>query len=239
MEFSKAKGQFGSWAEVFRPFIESKQFDKIFRELKTRSADGAKICPEHINVFRCFKETPYDKTTVVIMAQDPYNKMAGSNYIADGLALSAGIVSTIQQPLSIFYDGMEQDLAGGFDIKQFKDPDLTYLTKQGVLLLNTALTTEQAFPGSHKNLWRPFMEFFIEGIMNRRHDKVVFILIGSNAKTFEGLIKNTHHVFTAEHPAHSIKEGRPWKHERLFSNTNKVLRQNKHREIEWYQKLPF
>ena len=40
--------------------------------------------------------------------------------------------------------------------------DLTYLSKQGVLLLNRALTVRQAKPNSHSKIWHTFTKEIIE-----------------------------------------------------------------------------
>lgn len=81
------------------------------------------------------------------------------------------------------------------------DPqDLSRLSKQGVLLLNSALTVEKGKAGSHLELWKPFTEEVFKAL-SRRQD-LVWLLLGNDAKAFKHLISNpTHSIVEAGHPS--------------------------------------
>jgi len=56
---------------------------------------------------------------------------------------------------------------------------LGHLPKQGVLLLNTALTVEKGKAGSHSKLWKPFTDAVIKRLLER--DDIVFVVWGGHA----------------------------------------------------------
>ena len=55
--------------------------------------------------------------------------------------------------LDIKYDG---DKTKNNEVVLPDSGDLTYLSEQGVLLLNASLTVRQAKPNSHYSIWREF-----------------------------------------------------------------------------------
>ena len=60
--------------------------------------------------------------------------------------------------------------------------DLTYLAKQGVLLLNCALTVVKGSSNNHAKLWKPVTDKIIKYISDH-NDNIVFILWGNFART--------------------------------------------------------
>src|ERR1051326_6100307 len=110
MEYEKVAEQFGTWAPKFKPFIESKEFDAIFKHLKTQGKEGITICPDSKDVFRSFKETPYEKLRAVFLLQDPYPWIKGGKMVADGIPMSCSNTKVLQPSLELFYRGMEDDL---------------------------------------------------------------------------------------------------------------------------------
>ncbi len=87
MEYEKVADQFGEWAPKFRPFIESSEFDKIFAFLKGESREGKTICPMSADVFRTFRETPYNKLKAIFILQDPYPWAKNGKILADGIPM--------------------------------------------------------------------------------------------------------------------------------------------------------
>jgi len=86
--------------------------------------------------------TPLEKVKVVILGQDPYH-----NYNqAHGLSFSV-LCKDLPPSLKNIYKEMEDDL----HVKVNQDGDLSYLSEQGVLLLNTILTVRHSSPLSHQN----------------------------------------------------------------------------------------
>jgi uracil-DNA glycosylase len=249
MNYDKVKDQFGTWAPKLRPFIESSEMDDIFTFLKTRSQAGKKICPHHSDVFRAFRECDYLKLKCVIIGKDPYPWIREGSYAADGLAFSCGHTGKIEPSLAAIYDGMEADLAKGFELRMDRNPDLTYLAKQGVLLLNSSLTCEESDIGVHAPyidgtkqiyIWRPFIEFVLDKVLNL-YDRTIFIFMGADAQKYSKIpVPFHHHIFEVEHPAAGTyqRPSRPWNHQNIFSRTNALLRASNGPlyEINWFGK---
>jgi uracil-DNA glycosylase len=142
MNFEKFKRCFHeSWHDKIRPFIESEECDNIYKFLKHESGRGKRIAPLSDNVYRCFLETPLDTLKVVMLGMCPYHTLRNDNPIADGLLMGCSTTSYAQPSLQQFYDAVEVDVYGGVSLEGFKNPDVTFLANQGVLMLNAALTT--------------------------------------------------------------------------------------------------
>jgi uracil-DNA glycosylase len=109
--------------------------------------------------------------------------------------------------------------------------DLSDWAKQGVLLLNSALT----FSKQHHrflSLWQPFVNHMITYI-DQHVDGVVFILWGNFAKQYAPLIKNNQRfVIKSGHPSfanmhHQFFNTKP------FSKTNELLKRLNKTIISW------
>src|SRR5687768_11632455 len=73
------------WYKKLSPFLMSNDFKMIGKYLKDLQMRGYTITPSFDDMFRAFKECPYNKLKVVILGQDPYPQ----NGVADGIAFSA------------------------------------------------------------------------------------------------------------------------------------------------------
>ena len=235
MDYSKFEAQFGDWASKFKPFIESQDFDDIYKFLKAEAREGKVICPEHGNTFRAFRETPWSKLRVVFILQDPYpwvklDRDGTRIYTADGMAMSCSNTRVCQPSLELFYQGIEGDLG----TKVQRQPDLSYLAEQGVLLLNTSLTVEMNKPSSHGGVWNKFIEYLIEEVINFYTQGLVYVSFGKNAHVMaKAIVPFLHWGFEVEHPAAAAHKSREWKHENIFTKINKILKNSNNDEIIW------
>lgn len=162
------------------------------------------------------------------------------------------------QALDIIIDEIERDCYNGFEVN--KDYDLTYLAKQGVLLLNSVLTTFKGVPDSHKDLgWEIFIRKIIDSQLNEPSPKV-FMLWGKEAQDFlynSDYVRkhddkyNGHLILNSYHPAYDLHKRDVMgqvvvrypdgfsgcKH---FSKANEFLIKNNLTSIEWLNtKEPF
>ena len=105
--------------------------------------------------------------------------------------------------------------------------------EQGVLLLNTSLTVEQANAGSHaKKGWQPFTDKVIE-VVNARPGNLVFLLWGAHAQSKQGLIDTTRHlVLKSVHPS-PLSAHRGFIGNGHFSRANQYLKERGLAPIEW------
>jgi ribonuclease HI len=84
-----------------------------------------------------------------------------------------------------------------------KDGDLTSWASQGVLLLNTALTTIAGKANAHEKIWPEYTKELIKSLAERPKP-IVFILLGTKAKAFESVIKTAgghHPILMGPHPS--------------------------------------
>ena len=155
MNWEKFKDNFHeSWHAKMQPFIESEACDEIYAFLKKEAGRGKKIAPLSSNVWRAFKETPLTDLKVVMIGMCPYHTAKNGIPVADGLLMGCSVTQQLQPSLEKFYGGLEKELANGLDLRMPKSPDVSYLTRQGVLMLNAALTTEINKAGSHIEVWK-------------------------------------------------------------------------------------
>ncbi len=214
-------------------------WDAIFKEIKNKNyaiklhnflmEERKKyiIYPKENDEFNAFKLTPYNKIKVVIFGQDPYYH----ENQAMGLAFSVPKGVTLPPSLRNIYKEIEIEFKRDF---VDKSGDLTYLAKQGVLLLNPILTVRENFPLSHDNiLYKEFCLDIIKYIENN-NNPIVYLLWGNKAKQYEKYITNkNHYVIKTSHPSPLSANQGGWFHSNCFINTNIFLIKNNIQPINW------
>jgi len=239
MEWKKFSSKFHeSYHEIMQPFIESEKCDEIYTFLKKESGRGAMLAPQSINTFRVFKELPLQDIKCIFMFQDPYFVFKDAQPIATGVALDCSITKKLQPTLKQFYDGIEEELYGGLSLEWNKEQyDLTYLTEQGVMMLNASLTVEKNKAGSHKQLWKPFTNYIIDKIVNRYN--IPIVLLGKDAQEYEAEIDSV--VLKASHPASASYNGGKWNTNGIFTQLNEIIWNNEEEIVLWLPdiKAPF
>ncbi|HBA00015.1 MAG TPA: uracil-DNA glycosylase, partial [Halomonas sp.] len=105
--------------------------------------------------------------------------------------------------------------------------------KQGVLLLNTALTVEQGNAASHRGKgWEHFTDRAIETV-SRHAEPSVFLLWGSHARQKKSLIDTSRHlVLESPHPS-PLSAHRGFFGNRHFSKANQFLEAQGRAPIAW------
>lgn len=100
---------------------------------------------------------------------------------------------------------------------------MEHLIKQGVFLINTALTVKMNQANSHNELWKPFVDLVIT-ILAMREKPIIFLLIGSEARRYKQQIENTNHsCICVEHPAAALHQNREWIYNKCFKEINNNL----------------
>jgi len=226
-----------SWHAKMRPFIESDECDAIYEFLKKESKRGKNIAPLSSVTYRCFQETPLDELKVVMVGMCPYHTFYNGEPVADGLLMGCSVTGRLQPSLEKFYDGVEKELYDGLSLNHVKNPDVSYLAKQGVLMYNAALTTEMNKAGSHIELWEPFTKYVLEEIVTPTGVPVIFL--GKDASKYEKYTSPFSWNFVLTHPASAAYKQSDWNTEGVFTKVNKVLKDNNNFHIEWLDKVPF
>lgn len=200
-----------SWVPILQKEFDSKYMQDLSAWLRDQRVHGIKkIYPEGEDVFKALQLCPYGQVKVVIIGKDPYYQKG----VADGLAFSykngmkhfAG-----KQSLDVILEEIEQDVYNGFDVNA--DYDLSYLAKQGVLLLNACLTVFEGSPGSHKDKgWEKFTSAIIYSQIIEPSPKV-FLVWGRDAQSvlenmspviYEAIHSYGHTWLYAPHPASDL-----------------------------------
>ena len=157
-----------SWKEFFEQEEVKEELEKISKYLENESAE---IFPPIHQVFRAFYLTPLEKVKAVLIGQDPYH-----NGSAVGICFSVKPGNNINPSLRNIYKELRLE---GFQLNE--TGDLTHWSKQGILMLNTALTVLRGDPDSHTAIWYDFTTYLIKFIDRKKENDVHWLLFGSKA----------------------------------------------------------
>lgn len=238
LDADKFRPLFNDWWPKIEPFFDNGKFDLIYEFLKKESTRGKKISPLSNNVYRCFTETPLKDLKGIICGFCPYHTFYNSMPVADGLALSCGVTNKMQPSLSIMYDEIERSVYDGISLEGEKNPDLTFLANQGILLFNASLTTEMNKAGSHLELWEPFTKYVFEEIF--AIERVPIIFLGNEAKKFKKYVPFTP-TFECSHPAYAARMQEEWDSKGAFKKMKQLIKEFNNYDVEWldFEPLPF
>lgn len=188
---------------------------------------GEIVAPAPERVFAALALTPLDSVRVVILGQDPYPTPGHAN----GLAFSYVGPPPLPRSLSNIYKERAADLGRPAPATG----DLSHWARQGVLLLNTALTVREGASkaGSHLRLgWGAVTDAIIAAVSAQR-PHVVFLLWGLPAQAKRGLIDESRHlVLASAHPS-PLSARRGFFGSKPFSRANDWLEQNGQQAIDW------
>ena len=146
------------WEDILNEEQQQPYFKQIIEFVDTERAAGKTIYPPKQDVFNAFTLTELNSVKVVILGQDPYH---GANQ-AHGLCFSVQVGVKPPPSLVNIYKELASDISG-FSIPQHGF--LQRWAEQGVLLLNTVLTVEQAKAHSHAKIgWEQFTDAVIATI---------------------------------------------------------------------------
>ena len=212
------------WDNVLGDEFNKKYYINL-RNILKKEYSSQRIYPDMYDIYNALRLTDYNDVKAVILGQDPYHGYGQ----AHGLCFS--VKRGVEPPPSLknIFKELNDDL--GIEISE--SGELTSWAKNGVLLLNTALTVREGKPNSHRGLgWEIFTDRVIS-LLNERQKPVAFILWGANAKEKVKLITNIHHgIFTAAHPS-PLSAYNGFFGCKHFSKVNEFLKKNNIEPIDW------
>lgn len=213
-----------SWDQILADEFKKEYYLKLREFLKIEYGTRV-IFPPMNDIFNSLKLADYNNLKVVIIGQDPYHEPNQ----AHGLAFSVRKGNTIPPSLKNIYKEIENDLG----IAPPSHGELTKWARQGVLLLNNALTVRSGAANSHRGMgWEQFTDAVIQKV-NRKPEPVVYMLWGANAREKSRLINNPNHlILTAAHPS-PLSAYNGFFGCRHFSKANEFLKKNGIPEIDW------
>lgn len=209
------------WAKALEPVAG--QITAMGTFLREEIAAGRTYLPAGANVLRAFQQ-PFDDVRVLIVGQDPYPTPG----MAIGLSFAvAPEVRRLPGSLENIFREMNTDLG----LPRPSNGDLTPWTRQGVLLLNRALTTAPGKPAAHRGKgWEEVTEQAIRALA-ARGTPLVSILWGRDARNLRPLLGDLPSIESA-HPS-PMSADRGFFGSRPFSRANDLLARQGTPPVDW------
>ena len=204
-----------AWAEL--PF-----FTKEWPAIRNRLSDQEWL-PGPNRVFAALQATTPAQTRVVILGQDPYPTPGHAN----GLAFSVTPETPLPRSLRNIYAELQDDIGD-----TPATGDLSGWARQGVLLLNSALSVLPGQAGVHAKWgWHHLARQAVEAAQD--HGPLAFLLWGNHAqKTLADLARPQDLVIATAHPS-PLSARRGFFGSRPFSRINDWLAANGRTPIDW------
>lgn len=213
------------WNVLFNQ-IKEKDYAKKLRSFLDDEYRKYTIYPPRKLMYNAFNQTNPNGIKIVIIGQDPYHEPN------QAMGLCFSVPQGVELPPSLINIYKEIENEYGFKMKN--SGDLTYLAKQGCLLLNTVLTVR-----AHQALSHNINEYklFIADVLNyidTLNQPIVFMLWGNNAKQYMQYIKNKNRlILTSVHPSPLSANRGGWFNNGHFKKANDYLLSKGLKEINW------
>lgn len=212
------------WEDIFN-LEKNKQYFSSLSNFIKEEYDTKKVYPDKEEIFKAFQYTSFSDIKVVIIGKIPFYRKNQ----ADGLAFSTRNSAPINQTTQIIINEAMDDVG-------ISNPDsgsLVNWAKQGVFLLNSALSAPSDRPANHLcEHWKIFTDNIIS-ILNEDKSPKVFVLWGEHAKEFEPLInQDVHLVITATNPS-PLSASKGFYGSKPFTKINEFLKEKEINEINW------
>lgn len=190
----------------------------LLSEIESQLILEPQITPPPALVMRAFQE-PFESVKLLLIGQDPYP----TKDVACGLAFAVSEASKSPQSLKNLMKELATDLPHVSNSGQ-----LDRWSSQGVLLLNSALTTIVGVPGAHAKIWSGFTKAVIEQLDS---SSLVCLSLGEHAKKLSTLIVKGD-VIQATHPS-PLSASRGFFGSRIYSRVNSALQDKGLAPIDW------
>ena len=198
--------------EDYYDFFTVEKVAAINSFIKCMEIRKIEYIPKNEYIFKALRSS-ISSRKVCILSNEPYSQ----GEIATGLAFEVKNTSWVNHEINISlknilkllyktYTGKMEDIEkirkeichNEFNIlppnELFKSWE-----KQGVLLLNSSLTTIEEKTGEHNKFWHPFTRDLMEYI-SAKNENIVYFLLGKDAEQFEKNILNGE-IIKSNHPA--------------------------------------
>ncbi|MBB1253657.1 uracil-DNA glycosylase [Streptomyces alkaliterrae] len=209
------------WAKALEPVAQ--RITAMGDFLRAEIAEGRTYLPAGPHVLRAFQQ-PFADVRVLIVGQDPYPTPGH----AVGLSFS---VAPEVRPLPGSLENIFRELHNDLGLPRPSNGDLTPWARQGVLLLNRALTTAPRRPAAHRGKgWEEVTEQAIRALAGRG-TPLVAVLWGRDARNLRPLLSGVPAVESA-HPS-PMSADRGFFGSRPFSRVNELLVGQGAEPIDW------
>jgi len=217
-----------SWHAVLEPVLAGPHCQRLGDFLAAQEAEGRQVFPPRSQWLHALELTPLDQVKVVILGQDPYHGPGQ----AHGLSFSVPDGVRLPPSLANIYKELQSDCG----IARRSSGNLEHWARQGVLLLNTALTVEAGKAGSHAGQgWEAVTDAIVAAVAQAPRPSV-FILWGNHARKkaarIPALRDGPHLVLESAHPS-PLSAYNGFFGSRPFSRANAFLRDAGRTPIDW------
>ena len=180
------------WRSALGARLTDAELGKLDEFVFVERAQG-QVFPPDEDVYAALELTPPNEVRAVILGQDPYYRAGQASGLAfsvrEGVARPPSLVNIIKE--------LESDLGHAVPSEATLEP----WARNGVLLLNTALTVREGKPNSHRREWKNFTAAIIS-MLAARPTPVVFLLWGEPAKAAgQKIDRERHIVVKSAHPS--------------------------------------
>ena len=211
---------FGDWMKVIDRTELNNVMAKVGQEYKRKP-----LCPAQPDVFRAFELCPLNDLKVVMLGIDPYPDKYMGKPRATGI-LFGNRKEVDEDSLSPSLNVVKEAVIN-FEVPHYCitfDQTLESWAKQGILMINSALTVEMNRIGSHVMLWRPFIAKLLKNL-SEYDTAIIYVLFGRQAQTFKPYINSrSNHIIEIEHPAYFARSGTKMPYQLFIDISNKVKR---------------
>lgn len=187
------------WKDLFESWTSgARHVDRI---LQQRGA----FVPLPQEMFTAYHLCPLPKVKVIIIGQDPYHTVIDGLPQATGMSFSTRRDAPVQPSLRNVYAELAREYGN-----KFVNPghgDLSSWARQGVLLLNTCLTTEPGRPGAHMlahsptNMWSGLIDKTFKLIRENRPNTVLMLWGSKAQKAIDQNMSKGLHILESAHPS--------------------------------------
>lgn len=216
------------WDSIPKPWLDilidcKTLIDQIDGLISKAQEAGVRVVPDLDQVFAALTVAPTN-VSVIIIGQDPYPSIGHAN----GLAFA---VPSDTRPLPASLRNIFKEVASDTGSDSEADSSLKHWVDQGVLLLNTSLTTQADVRAAHaKWPWGEVVSTVLKHVVDI-NPKVAVVLWGNHAKQFSDLF-DTNSVVTSAHPSPlSARQG--FFGSKPFTKINRILEANHKQVIVW------
>lgn len=215
------------WKSILSDETQKPYFAELMLNVEKEYKEYSCYPPADL-IFAAFDNCSFDDLKVVIIGQDPYHGEGEAN----GLCFSVNDGVRIPPSLRNIYREINDDFDSIFIPTS---GNLENWAKQGILLLNAALTVRKDTPNSHKHLkWNLFTDAVIQEISDKK-EGIVFLLWGAFAhKKGSKIDRGKHLVLESGHPSPMSANQGKWFGNKHFSKTNEYLKSEGKTEISWF-----
>lgn len=216
----------GNWTRV----LDAKEFSKVLGWLD-KLYSTKRICPDKEDVFKAFNLCPFEDLKMVFIGMDPYPQKG----VATGILF--GNRSEVQEDNLSPSLKIVKEACINYEVPHNSiifDQTLESWARQGILMINSALTVEMNRIGSHTMLWRPLISKLLTKL-SEVNNGIIYVLFGTQAQTFAPYINNQlNTVIKVPHPAYHARAGTKMD-PKLFTDLDKLLKSKYGTGIDWYQ----